>query len=181
MGLREDTDESPLWTECGDERYRDLYHSDLLYTPDILFFKDEMKRKADVIICAAPNVSGLLYSLGIYRREQLEQMDKEKLVMLIDKTLRSRIVHILGAAYDNDVHILILGAWGCGAFGNEPYMVARAFKDCIKEYGCHGTVENYIFAVPDFSEDEKKRTRKNEEKSNYDVFYEVLQDTWKDG
>lgn len=165
----EDTDRSLLWTERGDERYRDLYHSDLLYTPDILFFKDEMKRKADVITCAAPNVTGLLYGLGFYRSKLLEQRDKENLVAMIDKTLRSRIVHILGAAYDNDVHTLILGAWGCGAFGNDPYMVARAFKDCIKEYGCHGTVENYIFAVPDFSK---------EGKSNFDVFFEVMQDMW---
>lgn len=42
---------------------------------------------------------------------------------------------------------LILGAWGCGVFRNDPYMIANEFKDAIKKYG--GYYKNIIFAIPD--------------------------------
>ena len=30
---------------------------------------------------------------------------------------------------------VILGAFGCGAFANDPWAVARAYRDALEEYG----------------------------------------------
>lgn len=41
--------------------------------------------------------------------------------------------------------VLILGAWGCGAYGNSPEVVARAFRDAIRKYG--NWLETVVFAI----------------------------------
>lgn len=40
---------------------------------------------------------------------------------------------------------LILGAWGCGAFGNQPASIARLFREELEPF--LGTFERVVFAV----------------------------------
>lgn len=65
------------------------------------------------------------------------------------------------AAPDNPPTILILGAWGCGAFGNDPVVVAQYFAEAAREFA--HMYRHVIFAVPDFGVDD-----------NAHVFHEVL-------
>lgn len=65
------------------------------------------------------------------------------------------------AAPDNPPTILILGAWGCGAFGNDPAVVAQYFAEAAREFA--HMYRHVIFAVPDFGVDD-----------NAYVFHEVL-------
>ena len=58
------------------------------------------------------------------------------------------------------VDTLILGAWGCGVFGQDPSVVASLF---VKELVNHKDIENIIFAVID----------KNS--ANYLAFKEILE------
>lgn len=46
-------------------------------------------------------------------------------------TLRRRAEYVLAAAHHFGHRTLILGAWGCGVFRNDPYEVARAFGDLV--------------------------------------------------
>jgi uncharacterized protein (TIGR02452 family) len=39
-----------------------------------------------------------------------------------------------------------LGAWGCGAYGNDPYVVANCFGECLDRMS--GMFEEVIFAIP---------------------------------
>ena len=57
----------------------------------------------------------------------------------------SRAQHILNVAAGQGVDILILGAFGCGAFMNDPNTVARAYSDALKEYA-----QYFDVAVSDF-------------------------------
>ena len=41
---------------------------------------------------------------------------------------------------------IILGAFGCGVFGNDPKLIASLFMDICKKYGGH--YENIVFAIP---------------------------------
>ena len=57
----------------------------------------------------------------------------------------SRIEGILLTAIENEAENIVLGAFGCGAFRNPPYLVARAFKEELNKYKNH--FENIIFAT----------------------------------
>ena len=56
------------------------------------------------------------------------------------------IRNILEVAAANDVDILVLGAFGCGAFCNPPEVVARVFRRITAEYRhCFETIEYAVY------------------------------------
>ncbi|MEV7024993.1 TIGR02452 family protein [Kitasatospora sp. NPDC093558] len=63
--------------------------------------------------------------------------------------LAERAVRVLAAAARHEVRALVLGAWGCGVFGNDPAEVAEAFEGALARYGA--AFERVVFAVWDRS------------------------------
>jgi uncharacterized protein (TIGR02452 family) len=59
---------------------------------------------------------------------------------------------VLGVAAAHGHRSLVLGAWGCGVFGNDPAEVASLFGMAL-EGPFAGAFEAVVFAVLDFSED----------------------------
>lgn len=47
--------------------------------------------------------------------------------------LKSRIKNIFESAIENKISVMVLGAFGCGAFYNPPELVAQAFHEVIIE------------------------------------------------
>lgn len=83
----------------GNEYYDNI--GGLIYSKDVVFFRGsdyELRepRRCDIITCAAP--------VGI----------KEE-----SKNLLTKMQMIVGAARLNGADVLILGKWGCGAFGGD--------------------------------------------------------------
>lgn len=110
-----------------------LYLNRALYTPDIKFFKKGKEVKCDVITCAAPNITpSRKYGWGITEEENTKVLD-------------SRINFVLDIAEDNKVDTLILGAFGCGVFGQDATEVARIFTKYLKT---HKVFKKVIFAIP---------------------------------
>ena len=134
---------SNLYNILSDERFayefygpngkrlnRGLYGDNLLYTPDVVFFMNKKDRMFDVITAAAPNK-------GVAQKYQ-NVSDQE-----CSAAMRERIRHVLLAAINNNVDVLILGAFGCGVFKNDPHEVAEIFREEL--IGCPFTA---IFAIP---------------------------------
>ena len=68
--------------------------------------------------------------------------------------LQRRIHRVLAIARAYGHDTLVLGAWGCGAFGNDPYRTARDFRHALKtEFD--GAFSDVIFAVTDLSPERK--------------------------
>jgi uncharacterized protein (TIGR02452 family) len=64
--------------------------------------------------------------------------------------LRERIGRVLAIAEAYADEALVLGAWGCGAFGNDPARTARDFRDAL--YGpFRGAFREIVFAIADWS------------------------------
>lgn len=118
-----------------------LYTNRALYSPDIVFFPEDYDKYADVITCAAPNRKAALKK-GVSEEEN-------------EEALKSRIEFIYNIANENQIDTLILGAYGCGVFGQDPKKVASFFLECAP-----GKVNTILFAVP--------------KGSNYESFKEVL-------
>ena len=97
--------------------------------------------EVNVITCATPNLRE--YSRNVhndgYRNRAVKITDKE-LLKLHEKRLR----RILDVAVMEGNEIVILGAFGCGAFANNPGVVAQAAKNVIAEY-------RYAFKVIEFA------------------------------
>lgn len=72
------------------------------------------------------------------------------------------ITRILDIALTNNNDVVILGAFGCGAFENNPGVVAAAAKNVVKKY-------MYAFRVIEFAVYCSPR-----DSHNYDVFNSVL-------
>ena len=115
---------------------RGLYYNRAFYTPNIIFEKDSISANFDVITCAAPNLGPTLrYGLNVSKEEN-------------SKVLESRIKFILDIAAENRVDTLILGAFGCGVFGQAPIEVANVFKGFLRNE-FNGCFKKVIFAIPD--------------------------------
>jgi uncharacterized protein (TIGR02452 family) len=111
-----------------------LYTDDIIYSPDVPFFRDEHGTfleepfVASVISAPAPNIRG-------------PNLDKTK----VEETFYRRILQIINIAALHDHDIIILGAWGCGAFGNNPEMVASIFKEVLHVFPAFKRVHYAVF------------------------------------
>lgn len=63
--------------------------------------------------------------------------------------LHRRAGRVLGVAAHHGVRRLVLGAWGCGVFGNDPSVVARSFRYLLSAKGgaFHQVFDEVVFAV----------------------------------
>jgi uncharacterized protein (TIGR02452 family) len=68
--------------------------------------------------------------------------------------LQRRMHHILAIAKSYGHSALVLGAWGCGAFSNDPLRTARDFRQALEnEY--NGAFSDIVFAITDWSPERK--------------------------
>jgi len=65
------------------------------------------------------------------------------------KTVRIRVRGVLHAARMSGFTKLVLGAWGCGAFGNPPDLVAQIFKEQLCSPEFRGAFDEILFAIVD--------------------------------
>ncbi|MBA3457516.1 MAG: TIGR02452 family protein [Deltaproteobacteria bacterium] len=117
-----------------------LYLDLAIYSPGVPFFRDDdggwfdAPIECSVITCAAPNAGAL--------REHGRVHDDE-----VAATLQRRSRFVLQIARDQGIETLILGAWGAGAFGNEPTVVARTFRELLELRNFRGWFREIVFAV----------------------------------
>lgn len=108
-----------------------LYTNRALYSPQVIFFKNDSIATCNVITCAAPNY---------YAAKKYLNIDKS----LNSETLKQRIKFVLDVAEYKNVDTLILGAFGCGVFGQDPREVATIFNEELKTHNFN----KIIFAIP---------------------------------
>lgn len=112
-----------------------LYDNWAIYSPSIYFKINGEECYANVITCPAPNYN-IYKTIPLYKDILGD--------IIYDDVLRSRIKYVLNIARDNEQKVLILGAFGCGVFGNDPIKVASIFKSELRNY----KFEKVIFAIP---------------------------------
>ena len=108
-----------------------VYLDKVIYSADVTVFRDDADykmitpKKLDVITCPAPSA-----------------FFKDDKIAL--KVYKSRIRNIVNSAILNDADCLILGAWGCGAFCQDPRLISKAFVEVLNEYS--GGFKKIVFA-----------------------------------
>ena len=126
-----------------------LYSDRMIYSPNCPVFKKddgdllEEPYLVDFITSPAPNAGAIL-------RNQANYLDK------IPKVFYARAVKLLSLAAYQNCDTLILGAWGCGVFENQPSLVAQMFADLLLPNGQFwGRFKKVIFSVLDSSKNKK--------------------------
>lgn len=116
---------------------RALYMDRGLYSPNVPFMKtwedgSQSETTFDVVTVAAPNKSAA--------QEYQKVPDAEN-----TRALRSRIKFVLDIADAQRISIMVLGAFGCGVFGQDPHEVATIFQECLLK----SNLQYAVFAIPD--------------------------------
>ena len=137
-----------LITEYLDENYysyhryeKKEYSNRIIYIPNVTVFKtdndvfnqmleEDKWYKIDIISCAAHNQKA--YKLDY---EKLKDLNYHKIKAIIE------------CAVENNVDNLILGAFGCGAFSNDPKMVSKIFKNILIDEEYYQYFINVHFAI----------------------------------
>lgn len=144
------------------------YTDACIYAPGVLVIKTDTNSPqrlpadkiypVDVITCAAPNLRPQPNNPMNPGRDKPVRLTREQI-----RTLHlQRARKILSVAAIHGAEVLILGAFGCGAFCNPPEIVADAFREVLPEFAyAFRTVEFAVYCSP-------------RDDSNYRTFQSVL-------
>lgn len=132
-----------------------LYLDYMIYSPQVPVFREDSGSLLDnpyqVSMITAPAVNA-----GVVRSRECKENEEK-----IEEKMKYRIEKILSIALINKNKALVLGAFGCGVFRNNPAEVANYFRKFIKEdERFNSYFEKIVFAVLD-------RSRKKE---TYNIF-----------
>ncbi|WP_221091031.1 TIGR02452 family protein [Deinococcus aquaedulcis] len=133
----------PVWGYYAANREEPsaLYTDHLIYSPQVPVFRDDhgallaQPVTVNVLTAPAPNAGAVAQNEPARRAEVLP-------------ALRRRAALVLGAAALTGQTRLVLGAWGCGVFQNDPLQVATVFRDLLAQEA-RGVFEQVTFAVYD--------------------------------
>lgn len=110
-----------------------LYTNQALLSPQVHFPRQEIGKLAcpDVLTCASPNKSLIRYGKFTEKDNSLSLEDRIKFVCNILK--------------ENNYDVVILGAYGCGVFAQDPREVSKLFKKYLVNFS---KPVKAIFAIP---------------------------------
>lgn len=123
-----------------------MYTDHAIYSPDVVFFRDERFQLmenpvlASVLTIPAVNMGQVL----------LKGEDKEE----AERVMKNRMKILLAVFARQNCRHLILGAYGCGVFRNDPVKVAQWWKELLEDFFPE-SFETIIFAVLDQSSAKK--------------------------
>ena len=148
-----------------------VHNDDCIYTPGVVVIKTDtaspilMKSNewydVNVITCAAPNLRQM-------PSHKMNTGDGVKKVKILDEALQAlhekRLTRLLNIALTEGNEVVILGAFGCGAFENNPEVVALAAKNVVEKYlHAFKVIEFAVYCSPS-------------DETNYSVFNRTLGD-----
>ena len=124
--------------------YDPLYTDYLIYSPGVPVIRDDSGTLLEdpytiaMITCAAVNAN----------RVPIEERHE------IGPAMMQRISKVLSVGIAHGHDGIVLGAWGCGAFGNDGHEIAGLFHDALSGK-LKGAYQRVIFAIVDWSPDRR--------------------------
>ncbi len=123
-----------------------LYTNHIIYSPRVPVFRTDddalLQEPYFVSVVTSPAVNA-----GAVRKNEPSS------VSLIPQIMHTRIRSVLAVARKHGHDAIVLGAWGCGVFGNDPCDIATWFADAIFEDSRFaGKFSRVVFGVLDFAE-----------------------------
>jgi len=137
----------PAYYEANRKTDSLLYTDHMIFSPAVPFFKTRGTGElldepfhASVVTAPAPNT-------GPYLRRQTNEKDRRQALDDLERTFERRWDNVFAIAADQQCDTVLLGAWGCGAFGGDPTMSARAVLRASARWA-GSSVAKAVFAIP---------------------------------
>lgn len=123
-----------------------MYTHHAIYSPDVVFFRDgKFELLANPVFASVLTLPAVNYGQVILKGEDKDQAE---IVM------KERMALSLALFAKHGHRTLVLGAYGCGVFRNDPVKVAQWWKELIEEEGYGSFFDEIIYAVLDRSKDQ---------------------------
>ncbi|MEW2168082.1 TIGR02452 family protein [Streptomyces sp. NPDC007084] len=127
--------------------HRDAFYTDrVIHSPGVPVFRDDRGVLLDepfaagFLTAAAPNA-------GVVLRTAPERAAE------LPRALAARAERVLETAAAHSYRRLVLGAWGCGVFRNDPAQVAGAFRGLLVGGRFEGAFDQVVFGILDRARD----------------------------
>jgi uncharacterized protein (TIGR02452 family) len=111
-----------------------------LYTKDAIFFKDKEYDYMEPVVCDVITIAAI-------NLNENAKYDPVQNVADYRKITKDKIRLMVSLAAQNGVKNLILGAWGCGVFNNDPTTMSQYFGEVLVGEGYSVDFDNIVFAI----------------------------------
>jgi len=119
-----------------------LYSDAMIYSPDVPVFRGDDHR-----LLAEPYQASFITSAACLTKHLAEPE-----LSLVPEIMFNRMLKVLSVAQAHGHDSLVLGAWGCGAFGNDGNLIALFFDQALNQT-FKGAFKEVTFAIVDTSPD----------------------------
>ena len=125
-----------------------LYTDWMIHSRDVPVFRDDESGELLEAPYACAFLTAPAPNAGVVLQHEPSRRDEVNGVMC------ARVGRALAICAAEGHRHLVLGAWGCGVFGNDPAIVARAFGEALD--GTYaGVFDEVVFAVLDWSDERR--------------------------
>jgi uncharacterized protein (TIGR02452 family) len=125
-------------------RHDPFYSDYLLYSPQVPIIRDD-----DGALLEEPYGVSMITSAAVYAKEVPVGRRKD-----ISAVMAQRIRKVLAVGIKQGHDSLVLGAWGCGAFGNDGSEIAGLFRQALAD-NFRGAYRRVVFAIVDGSPEQR--------------------------
>ena len=120
-----------------------MYTSYAIYSPDVPVFRDD-----DGTLREEPFLCSFITAPAVNAQVVLQRQPSAR--PAIRAAMEERVTRVLAIAAAEGHTDLVLGAWGCGVFGNDTEEIASLFHEALQG-PFRGVFSDIVFAVLDFS------------------------------
>lgn len=131
-----------------------LLYDEYVYSENVSFFKDEFYGKIDRFKCDVITIAAVNRNSKYWADDVTDDYEK---------IMRAKIRAILFEPNQHGCKILILSAFGCGVFKNDPAVIATMFKEELERF--KHAYDNVIFAI---------YNDHNSDADNFKIFKDIL-------
>lgn len=121
-------------------KYTPLYSDRMIYSPDVVVFRNDKGEVLDKFVQAS-----FITSPAVNRKIAKALFISD---FAIEKVMDIRIRKIISLALEQSPSVIILGAFGCGVFGNDRKLIYELFENVINDLVPLDKVK-VVFAVRD--------------------------------
>ena len=114
--------------------------NEALYTKEAIFFKDKDYEYMEPVVCDVITIAAI-------NLNENAKYDPVQNITEYRKITKDKIRLMVSLAAQNGVKNLVLGAWGCGVFNNDPTTMSQYFSEVLVGEGYSVDFDNIVFAI----------------------------------